>query len=135
MLDRDHYSYIVPGYSGHIPGNLLEREEYLEKPAPKAHIPGYKGYVASIKSENLIGKTYGKITGMVAAKEFHKGADVKPIERYTSLNREAYVNLRTVNDRKIAEVVGVKPPPPVYERPIPKTVINTFHGVGEEGEG
>jgi hypothetical protein len=27
MLDRNHYSYIVPGYSGHIPANILEEAE------------------------------------------------------------------------------------------------------------
>ena len=27
MLDRNHYSYIVPGYSGHIPAHILEQPE------------------------------------------------------------------------------------------------------------
>ena len=60
------------------------------------HIPGYKGYVKSIKSENMFGKTYGKITDLIAKEQYHIGPDVQPIERYTSLNREAYCNLNEI---------------------------------------
>ena len=61
-----------------------------------AHIPGYKGYVKSIKSENLFGNTYGKITDMIAQDTYHTGPDVQPMERYTSLNRQAYCNLNEI---------------------------------------
>ena len=79
MLDRNHYSYIVPGYSGHIPQNILEKQEEIAHVKPKAHIPGYQGYVPSIKSENMFGKTYGKITDLIANNDFVKGADVNPV--------------------------------------------------------
>ena len=41
MLDRNHYSYIVPGYSGHIPANVLETPEEKCQMKKTAHIPGY----------------------------------------------------------------------------------------------
>jgi hypothetical protein len=96
MLDRNHYSYIVPGYSGHIPAHVLEQQEEKMPQSKTAHIPGYKGYVKSIKSENLFGNTYGKITDMIAQDTYHVGPDVKPMERYTSLNRQAYCNLNEI---------------------------------------
>ncbi len=110
MLDRDVYSYIVPHYSGHIPAHILEQDEDIQKKKPTAHIPGYKGYVPSIKSENLIGETYGKITERIAKGNYHQGQDYNPMIRYTSANREAYINLRNVVDKKVADVVGVNPP-------------------------
>ena len=79
MLDRNHYSYIVPGYSGHIPAHILEQPEEKLGCQRTAHIPGYKGYVKSIKSENMFGKTYGKITDMIANDKYHIGPDVQPI--------------------------------------------------------
>ena len=34
------------------------------------HVPGYQGYVPSIKSENLYGKTFSKQTSIAINKEF-----------------------------------------------------------------
>jgi hypothetical protein len=50
------------------------------------------------------------------------------MERYTSLNREAFSDLSKIKDKKIAEVVGVNPPPEVYNAPIPKDVMESFFG-------
>ena len=93
MLDRNHYSYIVPGYSGHIPANVLETPEEKCQVKKTAHIPGYQGYVKSIKSENMFGKTFGKITDKIALDDQHTGPDVEPIMRYTSMNRLAFCDL------------------------------------------
>ena len=68
----------------------------------------------------MFGKTYGKITDMIALEDYHIGPDVEPMERYTSLNREAYCDLNEIKDKKIAEVVGVCPKPEDYQAPIPK---------------
>ena len=134
MLDRNHYSYIVPGYSGHIPSHIKEQQEEKVLPKKTAQIPGYQGYVKSIKSENMFGKTYGKITDTIAQDAYHIGPDVKPIERYTSLNREAFCDLTKVHQKKIADVVGVKPAPEVYQAPIPKKIMYEFFGAQTEPE-
>ena len=81
----------------------------------------------------MFGKTYGKITDMIAQDEYHIGPDVQPIERYTSLNREAFCNLNEIN-KKIAQVVGVCPPPEIYKAPIPKKIIYDFFGVCQKPE-
>ncbi len=67
MLEGTRLKYIIPGYTGHIP----KKEEFDTNPAQKkeAHIPGYDGKVKSIKSENMYGQTFGKITGTVAKDE------------------------------------------------------------------
>ena len=134
MLDRNHYSYIVPGYSGHIPSHIKEQQE--EKVACKktAQIPGYQGYVKSIKSENMFGKTYGTITDTIAKDSYHIGPDVQPVERYTSLNREAFCDLNKVETKPIAQVVGVSPTPENFQAPIPKGIQQDFFGVKGEGE-
>ena len=134
MLDRNHYSYIVPGYSGHIPAHILEQNEEKIPCSKTAQIPGYQGYVKSIKSENMFGKTYGKITDTIAQDAYHIGPDVKPIERYTSLNREAFCDLTKVHQKKIADVVGVSPAPEIYQAPIPKKIMYEFFGAPHEAE-
>ena len=64
MLEGTRLDYLIPGYTGHIP----KKEKFDSNPPEKkeAHIPGYAGKVKSIKSENMYGSTYGKITGEVA---------------------------------------------------------------------
>ena len=44
----------------------------------------------------MFAKTYGKITELIAKDQYHIGPDVKPVERYTSLNREAFCNLNEI---------------------------------------
>ena len=55
------------------------------------------------------------------------------MERYTSLNREAFSDLSKIHDKKIAQVVGVNPEPEVYNAPIPKDVMESFFGQDKEG--
>ena len=45
------------------------------KPGGKVdmHLPGYAGYVPSMKSENLFGRTYGEITSVVRENMLMKG--------------------------------------------------------------
>ena len=126
MLDRNHYSYIVPGYSGHIPANILECPEEKLPSKQTAHIPGYQGYVKAINSENLFGNTFGKITDDVALSNYHTGADVDPMERYTSMNRMTSCDLAQVKTKKIATIVGVEPVDEVFNSPIPKEVLESF---------
>ena len=60
----------LPGYTGYKPAHLKEEEEReraLEATAmieadAGPRVPGYQGYVPSIKSENVFGGTYGKTT-------------------------------------------------------------------------
>jgi hypothetical protein len=37
------------------------------------HVPGYSGFVPQVKSENLYGKSFAKVTGNAINKEFENG--------------------------------------------------------------
>ena len=56
------------------------------------------------------------------------------MERYTSLNRLAFCNLNEIHDKKIAEVVGVKPQHEIYKAPLPKKILHDFFGVKSNDE-
>jgi len=54
-----------PGYTG----IMRTQEVYDEKPMNKVgekQIPGYAGYIAGVKSENVHGQTYSKATKLSA---------------------------------------------------------------------
>jgi len=57
-------------------------------------MPGYQGYIPSIKAENLYGNTYGKTTAISINKEYPKDPGVgKPplgVDRYKTQNRADY---------------------------------------------
>jgi hypothetical protein len=62
MFEGTRLAYIVPGYTGHIPKTYHEPTGPYVEEKPSNHIPGYGGYIQSMKSENLFAKTYGKTT-------------------------------------------------------------------------
>ena len=64
MLEGTRLDYLVPGYTGHIPKK--EQFDPVLNEKKEAHIPGYAGKVKSIKSENMYGQSFGKITDTIA---------------------------------------------------------------------
>lgn len=46
------------------------------------HVPGYQGFVPQIKSENLYGKSFARITGKAINHEYNQGADPPQKERF-----------------------------------------------------
>jgi len=75
---------------------------------------GYAGFIPAVKAENLFGKTYGKLTFVSSAGDHEKGSDIPNEYRYTSMLQNTFVNQRNVNDRTVAEVVGVVPKKTIY---------------------
>jgi hypothetical protein len=74
-------------------------ENWIGGPVSNAtaqQLPGYQGYIPSIKAENLYGKTYGKTTAISINKEYPKDPGVgKPplgsgVDRYKTQNRDDY---------------------------------------------
>merc|ERR1712159_180583 len=80
-------------------------------------VPGYSGYIESVKPENIFGKTYGNITYQINCETYHKGQDVGADLRYNSMARDTYVNQSQVIQRTAANIVGVNPLPPNYRAP------------------
>lgn len=59
------------------------------------HIPGYKGYVPGIKSENVYAKTFGRSTNDSIEGQISRGFDMNSQERYFSTNQNTYVDQAT----------------------------------------
>ena len=124
MLERQGH---LPGYTGHIPAAVLEEEAGAVR-GPRGHIPNYQGFVPGIKSENLIGKTFGKITEDSALGQFSRGSMPSKAEQYQTVCRESFTNQMRV------PVMPLKPKeyPPPPEDPlsaIPPEALYAFFGL------
>jgi hypothetical protein len=54
------------------------------------HIPGYKGHVPGIHSENVFGRTYGTTTGKIISKECTIGNNLPTKERFQTMTQEEF---------------------------------------------
>ena len=61
----DRTKNIIPGYTGYIPKDLAIDDD--QNYNHKGKVPGYIGFIPGLKSENIFGKTYGKITTTIEA--------------------------------------------------------------------
>ena len=77
---------------------------------------GYQGFVAAIKSENMFGETFGKITSKSAHGEVHKGREVPPAERYKTVTMEHHKHPEGMIAPTVAESVGVERKPEMFEK-------------------
>ena len=59
----------------------------------KTKIPGYTGFVPSIKSENVHGSTYGKTTKSSQMGTVLKGMNQPAAERFKSTSQASYGKL------------------------------------------
>lgn len=57
------------------------------------YIPGYQGFVPSIKAENIFGKSYAKNTATAVNKEFDGGFNIPTHQRYLSQNAKEHSKL------------------------------------------
>lgn len=64
------------------------------------YIPGYQGFVPSVKAENLFGKSFAKGTATAVNKEFHGGFNAPTHQRYLSQNaiEHGKTNFRRIRD-------------------------------------
>jgi hypothetical protein len=126
MFEIKRTAPIIPGYTGHL--SKLEHGGFMpdRKPA-RSEIPGYGGFINGVKAENQFGKTYGKLTFMSSANEFHRGSEIPHDLRYTSMLQNSFVNQRQVQARAVAEIVGVTPKQTFYS-------TSGFKGAGSTGK-
>ena len=61
----------------------------------QARVPGYQGYIPSIKSENQFGKTYGATTTAQKQGLIKAGFDCDSGERYQSVAQGVYTEQMT----------------------------------------
>ena len=82
----------IPGYTGFQPSAVKDQALYAEVARPSKHIPGYKGYVPGIKSENVDARTFGRTTNDSIDGQIVRGHDLENNERYFSTNQNTYVD-------------------------------------------
>lgn len=63
------------------------------------HIPGYKGYVPGINSENVFGRTFGNTTAKIIAKEHIIGNTLQNQDRYKTTTQDEFSH---TNNRRLA---------------------------------
>jgi len=54
------------------------------------------------------------LTYISSAGDHEKGSEISDSHRYTSMLQNTFVNQRNVNDRKVADIVGVVPKKTIY---------------------
>ncbi|CAG9320436.1 unnamed protein product [Blepharisma stoltei] len=128
MLERHGH---LPGYTGHIPKN--QQIEEPPQPQPRRpQLPNYMGFIPGVKSENLFGKTYGKITEMSALGTYNKGRDIPVEDKFKSITQENYVNqLRIYVPFLHPKEYPLPPEDPINE--IPSETLSKFYGVKPSG--
>ncbi|CAD8108542.1 unnamed protein product [Paramecium primaurelia] len=100
MFQAEKGANAIPGYTGFIPSQDYD-QDLLQIQGNRNHIPNYAGFVPGIKSENLFGKTFGKITLLSTTHEHHRGSDLPADIRYKSEVKEAYCDQRDQRGRDI----------------------------------
>jgi len=117
----------LPGYTGHVP-KLLGEETSGIAHARRPQIPNYQGFIPGVKSENLFGQTYGRITEASALEEYHKGRDLPIDSRYQTVTKMTYKNQLRIPVMPLRP--KVYPPAPIDPVDlIPETTLAKFYGV------
>ena len=130
QIYKEELPEYMAGYTGHIP--TVQKEEFINQIVHTKHIPGYMGFVSSIKSENKYGESYGKETAQSLAGTIPKGTDVPSYIRYTSTARNDFKEKSNFK-QSTAELLGISEPNVTYKKPLPVDTINKFFGV-EKGQ-
>ena len=65
------------------------------------YFQGYAGYISGVKSENLFGRTYGKITYESATQTIHRGVDLSADLKYTSEAKGNYIDQKDFKKREV----------------------------------
>ena len=124
---KEELPEFMAGYGGHK--SLDKKPKKTYKIIHNKYIPGYMGYVPSIKAENKFGESYGKETSESLAGKIPKGSDVPPYVRYTSISREQFIDQSKVKTIPTSRLLGVKDKIIKYKKPLSFDTINKYYGV------
>ena len=103
MNNRPQPGQGMPGYTGYQSAQIREEREATalaettarqaeENSRHKNRVPGYQGYVPSIKSENAFGETFGSVTRQQKEGRIKAGFDCDNGERYRSVAQGVYTD-------------------------------------------
>ena len=84
---------MIPGYTGFRPSiDTLKIRPYEGTEKQTKHIPGYRGFVAGVKAENVYAITFGRSSNSSLSGLITKGHDLSSSDRFYSTNNSTYVN-------------------------------------------
>ena len=130
-IEYEEYKEELPefmaGYGGHK--SLDKKKKKIYKIIHTKHIPGYTGFVPSIKSENKFGESYGKETSESISGTIPKGTDVPSYVRYTSLSRNNFIDQSRVHTIPTSRLLGVRDKSVSYRKPISFNTLNKYYDV------
>lgn len=69
---------------------------------------GYGGYIPGVKSENVFGQTYGKVTYQSSAGAIPRGIDQPSNLKYQSMFKAEYIQHSKHQYETTADIVGVQ---------------------------
>ena len=124
---KEELPKFMAGYGGYKSLDKKPRKTY--KIIHKKYIPGYMGYVPSIKSENKFGESYGKETSESLSGAIPKGSDAPPHVRYTSISREKFIDQSRIKTIPTSKILGVRDKIINYKKPLPFDTLNKYYGV------
>jgi len=123
-----NYRNSIPGYTGHV-STKVENDVPLINREARKHIPGkiaipllylfslgYGGYLAGVKSENVYGQTYGKISYQSTAGAIERGIDQAANTKYKSSFSAEFVKHSDKKFETTAEIVGVQRAEDTYKK-------------------
>ena len=76
-----------------IGNNSRESNTWLNGPKHNIRnqcVPGYTGFIAGVKSENLFSKSYADNTAKSFKEKITRGADLAPDKRFVSMNQKKF---------------------------------------------
>lgn len=123
-----NYKNSIPGYTGHV-SSKIEQDVALVNREARKHIPGYGGYLTGVKSENVYGQTYGKISYQSTAGDIQRGIDQPANVKYNSSFKKEFIKHSDKTYETTAQIVGVDRPEDTYKKPIPASTVYKFYGV------
>jgi hypothetical protein len=80
------------------------------------HFTGYGGYLAGVKSENVYGQTYGKISFQSTAGGIDRGIDQPAHIKYNSTFKAEFVKPAERKFETTAQLVGVQRAEDTYKK-------------------
>ena len=77
---------------------------------------GYGGYLAGVKSENVYGETYGKISYQSTAGAIQRGIDQPADVKYQSSFKQEFIKPHERKFETTAQIVGVQRAEDTYKK-------------------
>ena len=87
----------------------------------KSNFIGYGGYLAGVKSENVYGQTYGKISYQSTAGDIQRGIDQPAHVKYNSTFKSEFIKHSDKKFETTAQIVGVQRAEDSYKK------VSRFH--------